>query len=58
VDITQQYIDDVIIKEMTVDLSSGEFYTACDDETLEIALTSMWEDIEHWEHRGVILGEA
>ena len=54
-DITQQYIDDVIIKEMTVDLSSGEFYTACDDETLEIALTSMWEDLEHWEHRGVIL---
>ena len=58
-DVTQQYLEDIIYKEMTIDLHSGEFYKEVDDETLEIALTAMWEDFDHWSrHRGVILGEA
>ena len=47
------------VEEITIDLHSGEFYKEVDDETLEIALTAMWEDFDHWSrHRGVILGEA
>ena len=58
-DITHQHLDDMIVEEITIDLHSGEFYKEVDDETLEIALTAMWEDFEHWSrHRGVILGEA
>jgi len=57
--IDQQYIEDVIVKEMTIDLHSGKFYRDVDDETLELCLTQMWEDGAYvWEKRGVILGEA
>ena len=59
-DITQQHIDDMIVEEITIDLTSGVFYQEADDETLELALTAMWEDIEDddecWERRGIILG--
>ena len=59
-DITQQHIDDMIVEEITIDLTSGVFYQEADDETLELALISMWEDIEYddecWERRGIILG--
>ena len=36
-------IDEVIAKELTIDLSSGAFYKEVDDETLEMALVAMYE---------------
>ena len=57
--VTQEYLEDIVVKEMTIDLSSGKFYQECDDETLELCLTQMWEDgSDQWMLRGVILGEA
>ena len=47
-------IDEVIAKELTIDLSSGAFYKEVDDETLEMALVAMYENIEGWNARGVI----
>jgi len=51
-------IDEVIAKELTIDLSSGNFYKEVDDETLQMALTAMWENIEGWNQRGVIIGRG
>ena len=51
-------IDEVIAKELTIDLSSGAFYKEVDDETLEMALTAMYENIEGWNARGVIIGRG
>jgi len=51
-------IDDVIVKELTTDLSSGAFYTEVDEETLEMALVAMWENFDEWERRGIILGRG
>ncbi len=56
--IQQLMLDDLIIKEMTTDLCSGEFYKEVDDETLELSLIQMWEYQEEWNDRGVILGAA
>ena len=51
-------IDEVIAKELTIDLSSGAFYKEVDDETLEMALVAMYENIEGWNQRGVIIGRG
>ena len=51
-------IDEVIAKELTIDLSSGAFYKEVDDETLEMALVAMYENIEGWNARGVIIGRV
>ena len=52
------HIDEVIAKELTIDLSSGNFYKEVDDETLQMALTAMYENIEGWNQRGVIIGRG
>ena len=51
-------IDEVIAKELTIDLSSGAFYKEVDDETLEMARVAMYENIEGWNARGVIIGRG
>ena len=51
-------IDEVIAKELTIDLSSGAFYKEVDDETLEMALVAMYENIEGGNARGVIIGRG
>jgi len=51
-------IDEAIAKELTIDLSSGAFYQEVDDETLQMALTAMYENIEGWNARGVIIGRG
>ena len=51
-------IDEVIAKELTIDLSSGAFYKEVDDETLEMALVAMYDNIEGWNARGVIIGRG
>ena len=51
-------IDEVIAKELTRDLSSGALYKEVDDETLQMALIAMYENIEGWNQRGVIIGRG
>ena len=51
-------LDEVLAKEITIDLSSGNFYKEVDDETLKMALTAMYENIEGWNQRGVIIGRG
>ena len=59
IEMTQQFLEDVIVKEMAIDLHSGKFYKEVDDDTLEMCLVQMWEDgTYNWLQRGVILGEA
>ena len=59
IEMTQQFLEDVIVKEMAIDLHSGKFYQEVDDDTLEMCLVQMWEDgTYNWLRRGVILGEA
>jgi|TARA_B110000977_G_scaffold19373_1_gene23333 hypothetical protein len=53
-----QVLDDVIVKEMTIDLSSGSFYKEVDDETLGMALRAMYGCIDQWEQRGIIIGRS
>jgi hypothetical protein len=58
-DTIELILEDVVVKEMTIDMCTGRFYTECDDETLELALTQLWEDgAWEWQQKGVILGEA
>ena len=52
------HIDEVIAKELTIDLSSGAFYQEVDDETLQMALVAMYENIEGWNQRGVVIGRG
>ena len=54
----QGTIDEVIAKELTIDLSSGNFYKEVDDETLQMALVAMYVNIEGWNRRGVVIGES
>jgi hypothetical protein len=56
--ITPVILDEVIAKELTIDLSSGAFYQEVDDETLQMALVAMYESLEGWEQRGVIIGRG
>jgi|TARA_R110000796_G_scaffold191550_2_gene308254 hypothetical protein len=51
-------LDEVLAKEITIDLSSGNFYKEVDDETLKMALTAMYENIDGWNQRGVIIGRG
>ena len=51
-------IDEVIAKELTIDLRSGAFYKEVDDETLQMALVAMYENIEGWNQRGVVIGRG
>ena len=54
----QGTIDEVIAKELTIDLSSGNFYKEVDDETLQMALVAMYDNIQGWNQRGVVIGES
>jgi len=51
-------LDEVLAKEITIDLSSGNFSKEVDDETLKMALTAMYENIDGWNQRGVIIGRG
>ncbi len=56
--IQSNILDEVIVKELTIDLNSGAFYTEVDEETLRMALTAMWDNPEEWIGRGVIIGRG
>ena len=58
VEVTTQILDRIILNEITVDMNSGEFYKTADDETLDLMLTQIWENIDEWSMRGIQLGIA
>ena len=57
-DIIVLQIDKQLHHMIREDMISGNMWEM-DDETLDLALTSMWEDgVEEWESQGVVIGEA
>ena len=57
-DILIHKIDTELHQIILGDMINGSIWEM-DDETLDIALTSMWEvGIKVWERRGIIVGEA
>jgi len=51
-------LDELMRREITIDLHSGTFYRETDDETLQECLSQMWESQEEWLMRGVQIGFA
>ena len=53
-----EHIDEIILKGISVDLATGEFYEKVDDDLLEMCLVSMYSAPQIWDNRGVIRGNA
>ena len=51
-------IDRVLTRAVCNDILSGTFLTEADDETLEMVLTGIWENIHEYEANGVVVGNA
>jgi len=51
-------IDNLLLGALCSDMSKGNFYTDVDDETLSIALESIYSDRYLWMDRGVVIGES
>ena len=57
-DIIVLQIDKQLHHMIREDMITGNMWEM-DDETLDLSLTSMWEDgVEEWESQGVVIGEA
>jgi|TARA_B100001971_G_C17793169_1_gene335585 hypothetical protein len=64
--LAQMKIEDIIVLQLDEqlhhmireDMITGNMWEM-DDETLDLALTSMWEDgVDEWKNQGVVIGEA
>ena len=64
--LAQMKIEDIIVLQLdeqlhhmiSEDMITGNMWEM-DDETLDLALTSMWEDgVDEWKNQGVVIGEA
>tara|TARA_R110002020_G_scaffold438483_1_gene648912 strand:- start:81 stop:263 length:183 start_codon:yes stop_codon:yes gene_type:complete len=53
-----QEIDRVLTRAVCNDILSGTFLVEADDETLEMVLVGIWENIHEYVANGVIIGEA
>ena len=51
-------IDRVLTRAVCNDILSGTFLVEADDETLEMVLVGIWENIHEYVANGVIIGEA
>ena len=51
-------VDMEIIRNLLLDMMDGRFYTDMDDSTLQLSLMAMWENIGHWQDKGIPLGTA
>jgi hypothetical protein len=51
-------IDHMLLQTICSDLINGTLLTQEDDETLEMLLTHMYEDMMSYEQLGVIVGKA
>ena len=52
------HIDELILKGITIDLATGEFYEKVDDDLLEQCLKSMYLNPRVWDERGVLRGQS
>ena len=52
------HIDDLILRGITIDLATGEFYEKVDDDLLLQCLTSICQNPSVWDKRGVIRGTS
>ena len=50
-------IDRILMRAISNDLINGSLLES-DDETLEMVLLGIWEDIQAFETRGVIIGQT
>tara|TARA_R100001244_G_scaffold56275_1_gene48018 strand:+ start:138 stop:332 length:195 start_codon:yes stop_codon:yes gene_type:complete len=51
-------IDDIILKDIVHDITTGALLLESDDETLDMMLTQIWEMRDQLHMLGVIIGEA
>ncbi len=56
--ITEERLDNMIIKEIVYDITSGSLLTEADDQTLIMMLTHMKKVKDYFRQAGVIIGEA
>jgi vacuolar-type H+-ATPase subunit B/Vma2 len=51
-------IDKMLMINISMDIVNGTLLTQEDDETLEMVLIEMYDDMSSWKELGVIIGEA
>jgi signal transduction histidine kinase len=51
-------IDRVLTQAVCNDIQNGKILTEADDDTLEMVLTGIWENIHEYEANGVVVGNA
>ena len=51
-------IDKMLMINISYDIVNGTLLTQEDDETLEMVLLEMYDDMSSWEELGVIVGKA
>jgi hypothetical protein len=51
-------IDRVLTQAVCNDIVQGKLLVEADDETLEMVLVGIWENINEYKANGVIIGEA
>ena len=56
VDVNQ--LDGILMSAIARDSNNGTLLTEADDETIEMVLVGIWEDIQRYQLKGVIIGEA
>ena len=52
-----ELIDSILMTAIAKDIVNGSLLNT-DDETLEMLLLGIWEDIDAFQERGVIIGQA
>ena len=51
-------IDRVLTQAVCNDILNGKILTEADDDTLEMVLVGIWENIHEYESNGVVIGNA
>jgi len=51
-------LDAILMSAIARDINNGTLLTEADDETIEMVLIGIWEDITRYQMKGVIIGEA
>ena len=51
-------LDMLLMEHICYDIMNGTLLTQEDDETLEMVLIEMYDDMSSWKELGVIIGEA
>ena len=52
------HIDSMLMEHICNDIVNGTLLTQEDDETLELVLTNMYDEMSSYEQLGVIIGKA